>query len=99
MRCGILAVNAPLNKYFRLHVDKRMPWGIDCAPMSQTTDLILRILALGKMSQIELSRRTGIPQPRLSKWQRGVTPDSADDVLLLVQLESDLLAGQSKEAA
>lgn len=59
--------------------------------MSQTTELIRRLIATG-LSQIEISRRTGIPQPRLSRWQAGETPDAADDALTLARLEAELAA-------
>lgn len=53
--------------------------------MSETTDLIKRLRERG-MSQTEISRRTGIPQPRLSRWEAGEVPDSADDALKLAAL-------------
>lgn len=59
--------------------------------MSQTTELIQRLIGRG-LTQIEIARRTSIPQPRLSRWQRGETPESADDALKLVALEAELAA-------
>jgi transcriptional regulator with XRE-family HTH domain len=50
--------------------------------MSETTELIKRLRERG-FSQTEISRRTGIPQPRLSRWEKGEVPDSADDALKL----------------
>lgn len=38
------------------------------------------------MSQTEISRETGIPQPRISKWERGAISTSAEDTLKLVDL-------------
>lgn len=61
--------------------------------MSQTTELIQRLIARG-LSQIEIARRTGIPQPRLSRWQKGETPDAADDALTLQQLEAELITAE-----
>ena len=59
--------------------------------MSQTTELIRRLIAMG-LPQIEISRRTGIPQPRLSRWQSGEAPDAADDALTLARLEAEMAA-------
>jgi len=53
--------------------------------MSETTELIKRLRASG-LSQSEISRRTGIPQPRLSRWEGGEVPDAADDSLKLQAL-------------
>jgi len=57
--------------------------------MSETTDLIKRLRA-AKLSQTEISRRTGIPQPRLSRWESGEVPDAADDALKLAALVAEL---------
>lgn len=59
--------------------------------MSITTGLIKQLRALG-LTQVEISRRTGIPQPRISKWQAGNTPAIADDVLKLRDLVNELTA-------
>lgn len=53
--------------------------------MSQTTELIKRLRDL-KINQSEISRRTGIPQPRLSRWENGDAPVGADDALKLAAL-------------
>ena len=65
--------------------------------MSATTDLILDLRRLG-LSQSEISRRTAIPQPRLSRWENGDTPDSADDALKLHALHAELAAVQPVSA-
>ena len=62
--------------------------------MSNTTALIQRLRDAG-FSQSEIARRTGIPQPRLSRWQAGEAPDAADDALKLKAL-CDELAPQAK---
>lgn len=59
------------------------------AGMSQTTELIKRLRAAG-LTQTEIARRSGIPQPRVSRWENGEAPDSADDALRLAQLVSEL---------
>lgn len=53
--------------------------------MSETTVLIKSLRARG-MSQTEIARQTGIPQPRLSRWEAGDVPDAADDSLRLQAL-------------
>ena len=53
--------------------------------MSDTTSII-KALRAAKLSQSEISRRTGIPQPRLSRWEAGEVPDAADDALKLAAL-------------
>lgn len=58
--------------------------------MSETTDLIKRLRERG-LSQSDISRRTGILQPRLSRWEGGDTPAGADDALKLAALERELL--------
>lgn len=60
--------------------------------MSATTDLVLSLRAAG-LSQSEISRRTGIPQPRLSRWERGDAPTGADDALKLLELAKSVLPG------
>lgn len=57
--------------------------------MSETTELILTLRRRG-MTQTEIARLTGIPQPRLSRWENGETPDSADDALKLKALADGL---------
>lgn len=56
--------------------------------MRSTTELI-KILRDRGMTQTELSRLTGIPQPRLSRWENGDVPDSADDALKLAALVAE----------
>lgn len=65
--------------------------------MSATTELILRLRARG-LTQTEIAKRTRIPQPRLSRWENGEAPDSADDALRLQALH-DELAGATQAVA
>lgn len=58
--------------------------------MGATTNLIRELRAHG-LSQSEIARRTNIPQPRLSRWQNGEAPDSADDALKLQALHAELI--------
>lgn len=69
---------------------------IDCAPMSKTSDLI-RELRLIPMSQSEISRRTGIPQPRISRWESSGAPQSADDALKVADLLRRVKAKKDKK--
>lgn len=51
-----------------------------------TTHGILKELRAAGWSQSAIARKTGIPQPRLSRWQSGQVPDGADDALRLAAL-------------
>lgn len=55
--------------------------------MSQIAILINRLQAepIG-LSQSEIARQTGIPQPRVSRWGSGDVAAGADDALKLVAL-------------
>ena len=66
--------------------------------MSQTAALIVRLQALG-LSQLEIARRTGIPQPRLSRWKSASEPTITDDVLKLVELERAELERRAEGAS
>jgi transcriptional regulator with XRE-family HTH domain len=57
--------------------------------MRDTTELIKRLRDSG-LSQTEISKRTGIPQSRLSRWENGGVPDAADDALKLKALVEGL---------
>ena len=63
--------------------------------MSATTALILELRTTAQLSQSEISRRTGIPQPRLSRWESGDAPASADDALKLRALHAELIPAQA----
>jgi transcriptional regulator with XRE-family HTH domain len=60
--------------------------------MDSTADIIKRLRAAG-LSQSEIKRRTGIPQPRLSRWEAGKAPDSVDDALKLAKLDAEVSQG------
>ena len=62
--------------------------------MSATTALILALRTTAKLSQSEIARRTGIPQPRLSRWENDEAPDSADDALKLHALHAELIGAE-----
>ncbi|AZY49608.1 helix-turn-helix domain-containing protein [Bordetella avium] len=65
--------------------------------MDTATDLIKRIRAHG-MTQSEISRRTGIPQPRLSRWEAGAPSAGANDALKLADLAHSLANGATAPA-
>jgi transcriptional regulator with XRE-family HTH domain len=56
------------------------------------TIAIIKALRHAGLTQSDIARRTGIPQPRLSKWESGATPAGADDALRLQQLHQDICA-------
>lgn len=55
-----------------------------------TADLIKTLRDTHGLSQTEIAKRTGIPQPRLSRWEGGAIPNGADDSLKLLQLVDSL---------
>ena len=55
--------------------------------MSKIAALINRLQSdPPKLSQSEISRKTGIPQPRISRWGAGDVSAGADDALKLIDL-------------
>lgn len=67
--------------------------------MSETTDLLKRLREGHGLSQTEIAKRTGIPQPRLSRWAAGHTPDTADDALKLKALADGLDSASAEQGA
>lgn len=59
--------------------------------MSETSALLRDIRQRG-LTQVDIGKRTGIPQPRLSKWEKGSVPAAADDALKLQKLRDELAA-------
>ena len=47
---------------------------------------LLKQLIDSGMTQAAISRETGIPQARLSRWTAGKAPESVSDALLLAKL-------------
>jgi transcriptional regulator with XRE-family HTH domain len=58
--------------------------------------LLKRLRTQHGLSQTEISRRTGIPQPTLSRWETGKPADAADDALKLASLEGELLGASGQ---
>jgi transcriptional regulator with XRE-family HTH domain len=63
--------------------------------MASTKDNILALRSAG-YSQTKIAELTGIPQPRISRWESGDVPASADDALKIAALVQGI---QHKEAA
>lgn len=66
--------------------------------MSTTQDIIRQLRATG-LSQSEIARRIGMPQPRVSRWEAGEVPTGADDALKLAQLLREVEAQQQSAPA
>jgi transcriptional regulator with XRE-family HTH domain len=62
--------------------------------MSTVQEIILRLRAAG-YSQTRIANEIGAPQPRISRWERGEAPDSADDALKLANLLAEVEAVSS----
>lgn len=58
--------------------------------MSATANVIRQLVAAG-LTQTAISKRTGIPQPRLSRWAAGRSAQGADDGLKLRQLLDEVV--------
>lgn len=43
------------------------------------------------LSQMDIERITGIPQPRISRWESGDVPDNVNDALVLARLYVQLV--------
>lgn len=67
--------------------------------MSQIAALIKQLRAdpIG-LSQSEIARRTGIPQPRVSRWESGDVAAGADDALRLLDLAKEYGVALTKSA-
>lgn len=64
--------------------------------MLSVQEIIVRLRARG-LSQAEIGRRVGCPQPRISRWEAGNAPSSVDDSLRLKALleEVEAVAGEA----
>ena len=56
--------------------------------MNQIQDVIRQLRAT--LSQSEISRRTGIDQSKISRWEAGKVAAAADEALRLVALAEEL---------
>jgi transcriptional regulator with XRE-family HTH domain len=55
----------------------------------KNTSLIIKALRTKGLTQTEISKRTGIPQPRISRWETQGTA-VGDDALALTRLAVEL---------
>ncbi len=63
----------------------------------ETTQQLLKALRASGLTQVEIAKRSGIPQPRLSRWEAGEAPAAADDALRLLKLREQVSAGVAPE--
>jgi hypothetical protein len=54
---------------------------------------MIRALRANGLSQMDIERITGIPQPRISRWEAGDVPDNVNDGLVLARLYASRVAG------
>ena len=64
--------------------------------MLSTSELIQALNAAG-LTQKEIERRSGVPQPRLSRWKNGDS-GTADDALKLRELWAQVCQGAGDPA-
>jgi transcriptional regulator with XRE-family HTH domain len=67
--------------------------------MTTTIELIKGLREMG-MTQTAIAKKAGISQPKLSRWEAGEVPESADDALRLQTLfEREKAACKSRAKA
>lgn len=64
--------------------------------MNSTQAIILELRKT--LSQSEIARRIGMPQPRVSRWEAGEVPTGADDALKLAALLREVEANRGTAA-
>jgi DNA-binding transcriptional regulator YiaG len=89
----------PAAQYVLVHTRQAYALSHKLAVTMRDTTTLIKALRDRGMSQTEISRRTNIPQPRLSRWEAGEVPDAADDALRLAQLVDEIEAGGDGESA
>lgn len=65
--------------------------------MTRTKDIIDALTSQYGLTQADITRHTGIPQPRMSRWAAGLIPPGADDALKLASL-AEKVAKQAKRS-
>lgn len=63
----------------------------------KTATEILNALKEAGLSQMEISRQSGIPQPRISRWQKGCVPVGANDALRLMSMLAKAEANEQSQ--
>lgn len=66
--------------------------------MTRTKDIIEALTGEYGLTQADITRHTGIPQSRMSRWTAGLIPNGADDALKLVAL-AEKLSKRTKRTA
>lgn len=64
--------------------------------MEATATALVRELIHRGLTQVEIARRTSIPQPRLSRWAAGKSSRAADDALKLQRLLQEVPPQEAK---
>lgn len=64
--------------------------------MTKTHELLMSLLGSG-LSQAEISKQTGIPQSRLSRWEDGLIPIGAEYALKLRECYEKVRRSQSRK--
>jgi len=64
-------------------------------PMNTPTAIVQALISMG-MTQMAISRETGISQPKLSRWAAGVVTSSAQDAITLQRFHDRQLATKRK---
>ena len=67
--------------------------------MTRTKDIIEMLTGQYGLTQADITRHTGIPQPRMSRWTAGQIPHGADDALKLASLAEKLARRHTKRAS
>ena len=66
--------------------------------MTRTKDIIEMLTGQYGLTQADITRHTGIPQPRMSRWTAGQIPHGADDALKLASLAAKLAKQNARRA-
>lgn len=67
--------------------------------MTRTKDIIEMLTGRYGLTQADITRHTGIPQPRMSRWTAGQIPHGADDALKLADLAAKLAKRNARRVA
>ena len=67
--------------------------------MTRTKDIIEMLTGQYGLTQADITRHTGIPQPRMSRWTAGQIPHGADDALKLADLAAKLAKRNARRVA
>ncbi len=68
-------------------------------PITSPTQALIRRLRAEGLTQVQISRQSGIPQPRISRWYNGEVPAAVDDALKLQALVNQFDAAAKNRRA